>query len=113
VGLDHTLAHNCSRDSGCDFLAREVSEGAAVVLDTAVWMAFLERVCRARLAPAVVSQLDFRRLDGEEALIEKCIPKNIARRQLNWRNEVVFERGLFASSEAHDVRGRVPAVLFA
>lgn len=76
-------------------------------------MAFLECVYRARLAPAVVGQYDFHKLDGEEALIEECVPQNIARGQPNWRHEVVFERGLFACSKENDVRSRVPAILLA
>jgi hypothetical protein len=104
VGLDSHLAGNCSRDPDRDFLACEVSEGAAVVRDCAVWVAFLGGLCGARLASALDRQLVFHTLGGE-ALIEECIPQNIAGWQLDWRHEVVSERGLFACREAHDVRG--------
>jgi hypothetical protein len=113
VGVDHFLAHNCSCASGCDFLACEVSEGAAFVLDSTVWVAFLGGLCRVHLATAVDRHPILRTLDGGEALIGECIPQNIARRQLNWWHEVVSERGLLARREARNVRRRVPAVLFA
>ncbi len=77
---------------GRDFLAREVSEGAAIVLNSAVRVAFLGGVCGARLASALDRQLVFHTLDGGEALIEECIPQNIARWQPNRRHKVVFER---------------------
>src|SRR5690348_5368205 len=51
--------------------------------------------------------------DGQEALIAKCIPKDIARWQPHGWHEVVSERRLLACREAHYVHGRVPAVLFA
>jgi prolipoprotein diacylglyceryltransferase len=74
VGLDSLLAHNCSRDPGCDRLAREVSERAAIVLDFAVWLAFLGGVCGARLASFIIHHCVPHNLDSEEALIEQCIP---------------------------------------
>jgi hypothetical protein len=88
MGVDSLLAHNCSRDPGCDFLACEVSEGATVILDCAIWVAFLGGVCGARLASAFVRWRDFYTL-GREALIEKCIPQNIACWQPDWRHNLV------------------------
>jgi hypothetical protein len=91
VGLDSLLACNRSSNPGRDFFAREVSEGAAFVFDSALWVAFLGGVCGALLAPATHRQFVLGTLDRGEALIEKCIPQNIARWQPNRRNEVVFE----------------------
>jgi hypothetical protein len=91
VGLDSLLARDCSSDPDRDFFAREVSEGAAFVLNCTVRVAFLGGVCGARLASAIARQLDLHTLDGGEALIEKCIPQNIARWKPNRRNEVVSE----------------------
>jgi hypothetical protein len=54
-------------------------------------MAFLGSVCGAPLASASDRQFALRKLDGREALIEKRIPQDIARWQLNRRNEVVLE----------------------
>jgi hypothetical protein len=65
VGLDSYLAQYCGRNSGCDFLAREVSKGPAVVLDSQVGVAFLGRVCGAALASVIVCKRDFWTLDGE------------------------------------------------
>jgi hypothetical protein len=79
VGLDSVLARNCSRDSDRDRVAREVSEGAAIVFDCSIWVAFLGGLRGARLASATARQFLLRTLDGEEALIEKCFPENIAR----------------------------------
>jgi hypothetical protein len=79
VGLDSRLARNRSRASGRDFPAHEVSEGAAIVFDRSIWVAFLGGLRGARLASATARQFLLRTLDGEEALIEKCFPENIAR----------------------------------
>jgi hypothetical protein len=79
VGLDYRLAHICSCDSCCNFLAREVQEGAAVVLDSPVGVAFLECVCGTLMAPVTDCQFLRHTLDDEEALIEEYFPKNIAR----------------------------------
>jgi hypothetical protein len=79
VGLDSLLARDRSCDPGGDLLAREASEGAAEVLNCAVGLAFLGGVCGAGMAPAIARERDLRRTDGEEALIEKCIPQNIGR----------------------------------
>jgi hypothetical protein len=78
VGLDSVLARNCSRDSGRDRIAREVSEGAAIVFDCPIWVAFLGGLPGAPVASAGDRQFLLRTLDGEEALIEKCFPKNIS-----------------------------------
>jgi hypothetical protein len=91
VGLDSLLAGDRSRNPGRDFFAREVQEGAAFVFDSAARMAFLGGICGAPLAPATPRQLVLDTLDGGEALIEKCIPQNIACWQPDWRNEVVLE----------------------
>src|SRR5258708_5550524 len=80
-GLDSRLAHKCSRDPGCDLFAREVSEGAAIVLDSAVRVAFLGGVCGARLGAFTIDHFVPHNFDCGEALIEKCIPQNIARWQ--------------------------------
>jgi hypothetical protein len=66
--MDSLLAYDSGRIPGCDFSAYEVSEGAAVVLDCAVWVAFLGSVCGARLASALVCGRFLPKLD-EEALI--------------------------------------------
>jgi hypothetical protein len=79
VGLDSVLARNRSRDPDRDFLAREVSEGAAVVLDCSIRVAFLGGLCGAPLASPIIRRRVLRALDGGEALIEKCFPENIAR----------------------------------
>jgi hypothetical protein len=90
--MDHLLAHNCRRDSGCDFPAREVREGAEFVLDSAVWLAFLGGLCRVRLATAIDRHPILGTLDGGEALIEKWLPQNFARWQSKRRDKVVSER---------------------
>jgi hypothetical protein len=89
--LDPFLAGDCSGDPDSDLLAREVSEGATLVRNSAVRVAILGGVCRALVAPARHRHSDIGPLDRGEALIEKCIPQNIARWQPDWRNEVVFE----------------------
>jgi hypothetical protein len=76
--LDSLLAGNCSRDPDRDLLAPEVSEGPPVVLDCSIWVAFLGGLSGARLASTTDRQFLLRTLDGEEALIEKCFPENIA-----------------------------------
>jgi hypothetical protein len=89
MGLDSFLARVCRRIPGRHFLAREVQEGAAFVFDSAVRVAFLGSVCGVPVAPDTPRLVVFPRLDSMEALIEKCIPQNIARWQHDWRNEVV------------------------
>lgn len=79
MGLDSLLAGNCSGDSDIDHLAREVSEGAAFLFDSAVWVAFLGGVCRPGLAATLVCRRDAGTLDSGRALIEQCIPQNIGR----------------------------------
>src|SRR5579864_9491092 len=112
--LDFLLAHVCSGAASCDFLTREVSEGAAFVFNSAVGVAFLGGLCRARVAPAAARCLNsYTVLDHGEALSAKRVPQNIARWQPDRRDEVVFDRGLFACRETRDVRSRVSAVLFA
>jgi hypothetical protein len=76
--LDSLLARNCSRDPDRDFLACEISESASFVLDCAVWLAFLGGLRGAGLAADAARQCLLRTLDGEEALIEKYFPENIA-----------------------------------
>jgi len=65
VGLDSLLAHDCRRNSDRDRLAREVSESAAVLLDSAVGMAFLVRLRRDRLGSPIVRHPVPRNPDGE------------------------------------------------
>jgi hypothetical protein len=79
VGLDSVLASNYSRDSDRDRVAREVSEGAAIVSGCPIRMAFLGGLRGARLASATARQFLLCTLDGKEALIERCFPENIAR----------------------------------
>jgi hypothetical protein len=66
--LDSHLAQHCGRNPECDFLACEVSKVSAVVLDSEVWVAFLGRLCGARLASDIDRQRDFWTLDGEAPL---------------------------------------------
>jgi hypothetical protein len=68
VGLDSYLALHCGRNPKCDFLACEVSKVSAFVLDSEVWVAFLGRLCGARLASDIDRQRDFWTLDGEAPL---------------------------------------------
>jgi hypothetical protein len=77
--LDPLLARHYSRVSGGDRLAREVSEGATVLLDSAVRLAFLGGVRRPYLGSCIVWHHHLVSWDREEALIEKCVPQNIAR----------------------------------
>jgi len=79
VGLDFHLARNCSRNSDRDHLAPEVSEGAGVVLDSAVRVAFLGGLRGSCLGSAFIRRPSVGSLDRKDALIEKCIPQNIAR----------------------------------
>jgi hypothetical protein len=79
VGLDFVLARNCRRDSDRDRVARKVPEGAAIVFNCSSWVAFLGGLRGARLASATARQFLLGTLDGEEALIERCFPENIAR----------------------------------
>jgi hypothetical protein len=91
MGLDSFLASDRRRNPGRDFIAREVQEGAAFVFDSAARLAFLGSVCGAPVAPDTPRHVVLPTLDSREALIEKCIPQNIARRQPDRRNEVVLE----------------------
>jgi hypothetical protein len=89
--VDSLLAGDRSRNPDRDFFTREVQEGAAIVFDSAARVAFLGGICGTPLAPATSRQLVLSTLDEGEALIEKCIPQNIACWQPNRRNEVVLE----------------------
>jgi hypothetical protein len=110
VGVDSVLAHIRRGASGCDFPAREISDGSPFVPDSAVGVAFLGGVrgfgldtdfsCRFTCAVAV-----------EEALIGACISQDIEHSKPARRNQVVFEQGLFAVGKARHVRGRVSPVL--
>jgi hypothetical protein len=91
MGLDSLLAGGRGRIAGRDFFAREVSEGAAFVFDSAARVALLGRVCGAPLAADTPCHDVLATLDSGEALIEECIPQNIARRQPDRRNEMVLE----------------------
>jgi hypothetical protein len=79
VGLDSLLARVCGCVSERDLFAREVSEGAPVVFDCSIWVAFLGGLRGARLVSSGNRRRVLRTLDGEEALIEKCFPENIER----------------------------------
>lgn len=111
--MDSVLARDCGGDSQRNHLTREIPEGAAVLFDSAVRLAFLGGLRRASMGSSANRLLVVRDSYGKEALIARCIPKDIARWQPHGRHEVVFERGLLACREAHYVHGRVPAVLFA
>ena len=113
VGVDSVLADTCGGDSNRDRLARKVSECATIVLDSAVGVAFLDGVCGSHLDSFNSRSFVLDKSDRGETLIEGCIPENIARWKFDWRHEVVSEPGLFTCREAHNVRGRVSAVLFA
>jgi hypothetical protein len=91
MGLDSFLARVCRRTPSHDFLAREVQKGAAFVFDSAAGVALLDGVRGTSLAPAAAWCFVLRTLGDEEALIEKCIPQDIARGQPDGRNEVVLE----------------------
>jgi hypothetical protein len=53
MGMDYHLAHICRRAAGCNFLACEVSEGAKVLFNSTLGVAFLDRVRRVGVvAPA-------------------------------------------------------------
>jgi hypothetical protein len=91
MGLDFVLANDYRRDSVCDFLAREVPEGAAVVFDSSIRVAFLGGLRGVRLASSIVCHPVPGKSDVGEALIEKCFPQNIAGSQHSRWNDVVFE----------------------
>jgi hypothetical protein len=91
VGLDSVLARDRRRNPGRDFLTCEVLEGAAFLFDSAVRVAFLGGVCGAHLASVIHRQFALNALDGGEAVIENCIPQDIAGWQPDRRNEVVPE----------------------
>jgi hypothetical protein len=91
MGLDFVLANDYRRASDCDFFAREVPEGAAVVFDSSIWMAFLGGLCGNSLASTIVLHDLPGGSDGGEALIEKCFPEDIAGAQHSRWNDVVFE----------------------
>jgi len=69
------LADDCNRDSHCDLFAREVSEGAAVVLDSAVWLAFLGGLRRHCLGSATIRFRILRNTLGGEALMKGAFRK--------------------------------------
>src|SRR5215813_113222 len=86
VGVDSLLANNYGRDPGCDFPACKVSEGASIVLDSEVWVAFLDGVCGARLASSVNRHLTLRTFLHGEALSGKGIPQNVQPSQSHGRH---------------------------
>src|SRR5581483_3402511 len=92
VGLDPLLAHDSGCDPDCDHLAREISEGPAVVFNSALWVAFLGGLCRTPMASTPARQFLLINLDVEEALIEQSFPENIARWQHDRRDKMVFKR---------------------
>jgi hypothetical protein len=67
--LDYLLAGDCGCASSRDFPAREVSESAAFVSDSAVGVAFLGSLRGVRLDPAANHQRDiYTTVDCGEAL---------------------------------------------
>src|SRR5438128_9264639 len=91
VGLDSVLADDCRSDSNRNYIARKVSEGTAFIVDSAVWMAFLDGLCGPRLASGIARDrvlVSFHR----EAVIGERFSENITRRQPDWRDQVVPER---------------------
>jgi hypothetical protein len=91
MGLDSLLARICGRGAERDCVAREVSEGSAVLFDSAVWLAFLGSVYRVHLDSSTSRRAVLRTSDGGEALIEKCFPENLPCWQFNRRDEVVSQ----------------------
>src|SRR6185437_4719124 len=111
--MDSVLADIYRGGSNRYHLAREVSERPKIVLDSAFRVALLDGICGAHLGSFINRGSTVHKSDRGEALIEGYLPENIARWKLDWRHEVVPERGLFARREAYDVRGRISPVLFA
>jgi hypothetical protein len=79
VELASRVALICGRGPGRDFFACEVSESAAILFNSKVWLAFLGGLRRARVGSATGGDFLLYEPGVEEALIEKCFPKNIAR----------------------------------
>lgn len=111
--LDSVLADDCRGDSDGNRVACEVPEGTSFIVDSAVWLAFLGGLRGSRLASDVVRDHVHRASYPKEYVIGKLVSENIARPQHRRRDQVVPERRLFASRQARDVLGRVPAFLSA
>ena len=111
VGLDSVLAFHRGGASGCDFLAREISEGAKIVFDRSARMAILDGVCGSSLASSDIRERISLRMGGKETLIEQRLPQDLARWQPRWRYEMVPERRLFARRKAHHVFSRISTLL--
>jgi len=90
VGLDFVLADDCRRDPNGDCTACKVPEGAAFLVDSTVWLAFLDGVRGLRLAAGVVRDGVLVSFDSE-AVIEERLSENIARWQPGGRNQMVFK----------------------
>jgi hypothetical protein len=67
--LDSLLARNCSCDPDRDHLAREVSQGAALVFDCPIRVAFLGGLHGDHLGTDIAWHLVPRNPDDREALI--------------------------------------------
>ena len=91
MDLDSGLAQHRGGDAGRDLPSHKVSKGTAIVLDSPLWLAFLDVLHWTRLAPPAARQFLLHTMAGEEALIEKSLPQNFARWQSDRRNQVVFE----------------------
>ncbi len=113
MDLDSFLADDSGRGPDRDCVAYKVQESAACFVDSAIWVAFLDGVCGDRMASGAAVQHDLLEQDFWEALIEERFSENIAHSQPRWRDQLVFERRLFAGRETGDVHGRVPSFLFA
>jgi hypothetical protein len=80
VGLDFGLAADYRCAPGDHRVAREVSEGAAFVFDSALGLALLGGIRRVHLAAVADRQLVLQAADGGETLIARSVPQNIAHR---------------------------------
>src|SRR5215475_4878964 len=104
MGMDSVLANDCRRASYCNCVACKVSEGAALIVDSAVWMAFLDGVRGPCLASGIARRGVLAWFE-REAVIEERLSENIGRSQSSRRDQVVFERRLLARRQTHAVLG--------
>jgi hypothetical protein len=81
VGLDSFLACHCSCDTRSDLLTCEAPEGAPLVLDWPIGVAFLGGLSGNHLGAAIIWDLHPRNSSGGETLIDKYFSENIARGQ--------------------------------
>jgi len=113
MGMDSVLADDSGGDPNCDCVACKVPEGATIIVDSTKGMAFLDGLCGNRVASGVAIRLVLLEQDFGEAVIEERFSETFARSQPDWRDQLVFERGLLAGRQTGDVLSRVPAILFA